>query len=204
MIDERVYRETFSRLRASQQAKEEVFQMMETRKHNRRLPKVLRGAAIAAVMVMALAVTAGAVNVATDGELFREFLITWVEDDNLVAVDDQGNQVYITIDQSGEDLVTKENGRLILHADQDIDITDELVEKGSYHYEYEAKAVWEDGSQEVRTITIDVTGDLDSWTVTRSNGGDVSDTVTSGESEGGLDVTLGARPAEVVPGEAGN
>lgn len=204
MIDERVYSETFSRLRASQQAKEEVFQMMETRKHNRRLPKVLRGAAIAAVMVMALAVTAGAVNVATDGELFREFLITWVEDDNLVAVDDQGNQVYITIDQSGEDLVTKENGRLILHADQDIDITDELVEKGSYHYEYEAKAVWEDGSQEVRTITIDVTGDLDSWTVTRSNGGDVSDTVTSGESEGGLDVTLGARPAEVVPGEAGN
>lgn len=204
MIDERVYRETFSRLRASQQAKEEVFQMMETRKHNRRLPKVLRGAAIAAVMVMALAVTAGAVNVATDGELFREFLITWVEDDNLVAVDDQGNQVYITIDQSGEDLVTKENGRLILHADQDIDITDELVEKGSYHYEYEAKAVWEDGSQEVRTITIDVTGDLDSWTVTRSNGGDVSDTVTSGESEGGLDVTLGARPAEVVPGEAEN
>lgn len=204
MIDERVYRETFSRLRASQQAKEEVFQMMETRKHNRRLPKVLRGAAIAAVMVMALAVTAGAVNVATDGELFREFLITWVEDDNLVAVDDQGNQVYITLDQSGEDLVTKENGRLILHADQDIDITDELVEKGSYHYEYEAKAVWEDGSQEVRTITIDVTGDLDSWTVTRSNGGDVSDTVTSGESEGGLDVTLGARPAEVVPGEAEN
>ena len=204
MIDERVYRETFSRLRASQQAKEEVFQMMETRKHNRRLPKVLRGAAIAAVMVMALAVTAGAVNVATDGELFREFLITWVEDDNLVAVDDQGNQVYITIDQSGEDLVTKENGRLILHADQDIDITDELVEKGSYHYEYEAKAVWEDGSQEVRTITIDVTGDLDSWTVTRSNGGDVSDTSTSSESEGGLDVTLGARPAEVAPGEAEN
>ena len=204
MIDERVYRETFSRLRASQQAKEEVFQMMETRKHNRRLPKVLRGAVIAAVMVMALAVTAGAVNVATDGELFREFLITWVGDDNLVAVDDQGNQVYITIDQSGEDLVTKENGRLILHADQDIDITDELVEKGSYHYEYEAKAVWEDGSQEVRTITIDVTGDLDSWTVTRSNGGDVSDTVTSSESEGGLDVTLGARPAEVVPGEAEN
>ena len=204
MIDERVYRETFSRLRASQQAKEEVFQMMETRKHNRRLPKVLRGAAIAAVMVMALAVTAGAVNVATDGELFREFLITWVGDDNLVAVDDQGNQVYITIDQSGEDLVTKENGRLILHADQDIDITDELVEKGSYHYEYEAKAVWEDGSQEVRTITIDVTGDLDSWSVTRSNGGDVSDTVTSGESEGGLDVALGARPAEVVSGEAEN
>ena len=164
----------------------------------------MRGAAIAAVMVMALAVTAGAVNVATDGELFREFLITWVEDDNLVAVDDQGNQVYITIDQSGEDLVTKENGRLILHADQDIDITDELVEKGSYHYEYEAKAVWEDGSQEVRTITIDVTGDLDSWTVTRSNGGDVSDTSTSSESEGGLDVTLGARPAEVAPGEAEN
>ena len=72
MIDKRMYRETFSQLRASDQAKQEVLQKMQEIKHRKRMPKVLRGAAIAAAMVMALAVTAGAVNVATDGELFRQ------------------------------------------------------------------------------------------------------------------------------------
>lgn len=67
MIDKRLYQETFSHLRASDQAKQEVFQKMQEMKHRKRMPRVLRGAAIAAAMVMALAVTAGAVNVATDG-----------------------------------------------------------------------------------------------------------------------------------------
>ena len=73
MIDKRLYQETFSHLRASDQAKQEVFQKMQEMKHRKRMPRVLRGAAIAAAMVMALAVTAGAVNVATDGEFFRQF-----------------------------------------------------------------------------------------------------------------------------------
>ena len=63
MIDKRLYQETFSHLRASDQAKQEVFQKMQEMKHRKRMPRVLRGAAIAAAMVMALAVTAGAVNV---------------------------------------------------------------------------------------------------------------------------------------------
>lgn len=75
MIDKRLYQETFSHLRASDQAKQEVFQKMQEMKHRKRMPRVLRGAAIAAAMVMALAVTAGAVNVATDGEFFRQFTI---------------------------------------------------------------------------------------------------------------------------------
>ena len=78
-----------------------------------RLPKLLRGAAIAAAMTMALAVTAGAVNLATDGELFRQFTIIWSEDNHYVAQDDQGNQVDITLMDG--DLVTEEDGRLILH-----------------------------------------------------------------------------------------
>ena len=77
MIDKRLYQETFSHLRASDQAKQEVFQKMQEMKHRKRMPRVLRGAAIAAAMVMALAVTAGAVNVATDGEFFRQFTIVW-------------------------------------------------------------------------------------------------------------------------------
>ena len=62
MIDKKLYCETFSRLHASEEAKKEVFQM--TKKKGARIPKLLRGAAIAAAMTMALAVTAGAVNIA--------------------------------------------------------------------------------------------------------------------------------------------
>lgn len=52
MIDKRLYQETFSHLRASDQAKQEVFQKMQEMKHRKRMPRVLRGAAIAAAMVM--------------------------------------------------------------------------------------------------------------------------------------------------------
>ena len=58
MIDKRMYRETFSQLRASDQAKQEVLQKMQEMKQRKRMPRVLRGAALAAAMMMALAVTA--------------------------------------------------------------------------------------------------------------------------------------------------
>lgn len=45
MIDKRLYQETFSHLRASDQAKQEVFQKMQEMKHRKRMPRVLRGAA---------------------------------------------------------------------------------------------------------------------------------------------------------------
>ena len=94
MIDKKLYCETFSRLHASEEAKKEVFQM--TKKKGARIPKLLRGAAIAAAMTMALAVTAGAVNIATDGEFFRQFTIVWTGEDSMRAVDAEGNEVYIT------------------------------------------------------------------------------------------------------------
>ena len=46
MIDKRLYQETFSHLRASDQAKQEVFQKMQEMKHRKRMPRVLRGAAM--------------------------------------------------------------------------------------------------------------------------------------------------------------
>ena len=92
MIDKRLYQETFSHLRASDQAKQEVFQKMQEMKHRKRMPRVLRGAAIAAAMVMALAVTAGAVNVATDGEFFRQFTIVWTSGNQYLAQDNQGSR----------------------------------------------------------------------------------------------------------------
>ncbi len=50
MIDKRLYQETFSQLRASDEAKQEVLQKMQEMKHKSGCPG-LRGAAIAAAMV---------------------------------------------------------------------------------------------------------------------------------------------------------
>ena len=58
MINEKLYRETFSRLRASDEAKKEVLMKMNEQTKTRRLPKILRAAAIAAMLTIALAVTA--------------------------------------------------------------------------------------------------------------------------------------------------
>lgn len=197
MIDKNLYRETFSQLHASDRAKQEVFQNMQEIKHRKHLPRVLRGAAIAAAMVMALAVTAGAVNVATDGEFansIRLVVLTWTGQDSMTAVDEQGNEVYITV-ADGE-LVTKENGRLILHAQgEEIDITEAMETEGAYHYAYDMEVVREDGSRETRTVTIDVTGDLDQWTVTQDNGDGIICETTGG--------TGGASAAVTEPAENG-
>ena len=59
MIDETLYRETFSRLQASEKAKKEVLEKMKNTK-KMRLPRVLRGGVIAAALIAALAVSAAA------------------------------------------------------------------------------------------------------------------------------------------------
>ncbi len=51
MIDKKLYCETFSHLRASEEAKKEVFHMRE--QTHRWIPKILRAAAIAAAMTCA-------------------------------------------------------------------------------------------------------------------------------------------------------
>lgn len=188
MIDKRMYRETFSQLRASDQAKQEVLQSMREIKHRKRMPRVLRGAALAAAMMMALAVTAGAVNVATDGALFRQFTIVWTSGDQYLARDDQGNAVSITL---VDGVVTEEDGRLILHVDgEDIDITEELETEGVYDYAYDMEVVWEDGSRETRTVTIEVTGTPENWTVTQDNGDGVVYETAGGSGAAGNSVTV--------------
>ena len=201
MIDKRMYRETFSQLRASDQAKQEVLQKMQEMKQRKRMPRVLRGAALAAAMVMALAVTAGAVNVATDGALFRQFTIVWTSGDQYLARDDQGNAVSITLVDG--DVVTEEDGRLILHVDgEDIDITEELETEGVYDYDYDMEVVREDGSRETRTVTIEVTGTPENWTATQDNGdGSVYET-TGGTGTAGDSFTVTEPAGEDLP-EAG-
>ena len=194
MIDRNLYRETFSQLRASDQAKQEVVQKMQEIKHRKRLPRVLRGAAMAAAMVMALAVTAGAVNVATDGALFRQFTIVWTSGNRYLAEDGQGNAVSITL--ADGDVVTEEDGRLLLHVDgQDIDITEELEAEGIYSYACDMEVVHEDGSRETRTVSIRVTGSPENWTATQDNGDGVVYETTGGTGAAGNSVTV-TEPAE--------
>ena len=51
---------------------------------------VVRVAGLAAAIVMALCVTAGTVNAATDGKFFRRFTVVWTGEDTLAAVDGKG------------------------------------------------------------------------------------------------------------------
>ena len=181
MVDQKLYCETFSQLHASQESKEEVIHMRK--KTSAKLPKLLRGAAMAAAMCMALAGTAGAVNIATDGELFRQFTVIWSGENSLVAVSDQGEKVEITMVPEGQ--VTVENGRMILHAQgREIDITDEIETMGSYHCAYDMTVVHDDGSEEVRTITLEVRGTLENWTLTQDNGDGTSYTTSSEDAAG--------------------
>lgn len=158
MIDEKLYRETFSRLHASAEAKKEVFQMKENLSKRVKMPRLLRAAAIAAAMACALAVTAGAANLATDGALFQTLREVWSDgyETRYEGEDEAGNQVDITVAAGAA--LTEEDGRLILHAaGEDIDITDDLAEKGAYHFE---KAT------ERRTVAVDVVGTPEDWTLT--------------------------------------
>ncbi|MDO4314914.1 MAG: hypothetical protein Q4C45_03990 [Oscillospiraceae bacterium] len=158
MIDQKLYCETFSRLHASEEAKKEVFRMKENRNKRAKMPKLLRTAAVAAVMACALAVTAGAVNLATDGALFATLREVWSDgyETRYEAVDEAGNLMDIAV-MAGS-TVTEDNGRLILHAaGEDIDITGELTDDGAYHFEKVT---------EHRTVVVDIAGTPENWTLT--------------------------------------
>ena len=93
MIDKKLYRETFSRLQASDEAKKEVLlKMNETRKMRRPL-RALRVLAMAAVLTLALAVTA---NAASNGELFQTLRIIWQDGSSIMLEDNLGNYITVT------------------------------------------------------------------------------------------------------------
>lgn len=181
MIDKKLYCETFSRLHASEEAKKEVFQMKENKKRMR-MPGLLRTAAMAAALAVALAATAGAVNLATDGAFFQTLREVWTDgyETRYEAVDEAGNVVEITATEGCS--VTTEDGRMILHvAGENIDITDEIESDGAYHYEK---------VMEGRTVAADVTGTREDWTlveeVTGGDGNIYRITVTSGDMAVGM------------------
>ena len=130
MMDERLYRETFSRLRASGEAKKEVLvkmNEMNEKKTMRRPLKALRAVAMAAVLTLALAVSA---NAATNGELFENMRIIFQDDSRIVLESDEGARVEVTGVFADAKL---EDGKLILFVDDaQFDITDEIAENGVY------------------------------------------------------------------------
>lgn len=109
MIDEKLYRETFSRLQASDEAKKEVLLKMNemSGKSARRPLRVLRTLAIAAALTLALAVTA---NAASNGELFKTLRIIWQDGSTILMEDNLGNQITVTT--SGYDNAEIRDGKL--------------------------------------------------------------------------------------------
>ena len=176
MMHETLFRETFSQLRASDEAKREVLSVIETR--NIRRPRRLgRAVGLAAALIAALAITAGAVNQVTDGMLFR---VLWSTGARMEAENDQGDRVTVTMDQS--ELLTEEDGRLILRAaGQKVDITDELEETGSFRRTFTLEEPQSDGTSIEHSCTVTVTGSLASWTAIWDYGGGVTYTAADEE-----------------------
>ena len=167
MIDRKLYCETFSRLCASEEAKKEVFQMRQEQKRVR-LPKVLRAGAMAAAMTVALAVTAGAVDLATGGAFFQSLREVWSDgyETRYEAVDRDGNQILFSVSE-GARIEKRDDGKVMVlcAAGEEVDITEDLARDGAYHFEK---------SMEERSVEVDVTGSAEDWelteTVTQADG----------------------------------
>lgn len=163
MIDEKLYREAFSRLRASDEAKKEVLLKMSEMngtKTTRRPWKALRAAALAAMLTLALAVTA---NAASNGALFENMRIIFQDDSRIVLENDAGERVEVTGTFAHAEL---RDGKLILTVDNaEFDITDEIAENGVYQ-----GTVTTAGGEDV---DVTVTGTLEDCQVqVSSQGGD--------------------------------
>ena len=174
-MDKRLFCETFSRLRASDEAKEEVLAMtQETKKRRTGAARVLT---IAAAVVLALAVTAGAANEFTDGALFSILSAVWHDEAQTVYQDENGN-TYRVYELQGE--VEERDGRLFLVVgDEEIDVTDALDAEGVYRYETERDGV---------TLVMEISGSPEDWTCVKYA---VADGVTyGGGAPAGMDAAL--------------
>ncbi len=160
MIDEKLYRETFSRLRASDEAKKEVLLNMSETKKMRRPLKLLRAAALAAMLTVALAVTA---NAASNGALVENLRIIWQDDSHIVMEDDNGNLVSVVGEVGVFADAELQDGRLVLTVDDaKFDITEDIVNNGAYS----ATVKSADGSE----VEVNVAGTLEDWEVSTSTG----------------------------------
>ena len=193
-MDRKLFQETFSRLHASDEAKEEVLLMAMQQSTKRRGRLAAKTAGIAAAAMMGLVATAGAINAATDGQLFTTLTAVWSDGFKTVYQSESGD-TFTGYQMRGD--VEERDGRLFLLAGgEEIDITDTLAEDGSYTYE-----VKEEGF----SLLVEVTGSPKRWSCTNTvTVEDItySDTVNSGEtsSEDGVGVYVYENEGD---GEAG-
>lgn len=189
MIDKNLYRETFSRLRASDEAKKEVLMKMnETKKTMRRPWKVLRTVGMAAVLTLALAVSA---NAASGGGLLEGFYQSLVI--TFTTADGSAESVQVNVSEGvpesavsgliieghGSAFTEERDGRLYLKVDGgETDITDELTENGTYTTELE------DGT----SITVQGTVE-DHMILTSAEGSNTYYVTTSRDGQDGMDLT---------------
>lgn len=146
MIDQTLYRETFSRLTASGEVKKEVLMKMQENNQKKRMGRLLRGTLIAAALAAALAVTA---NAASGGSLLDGIVMTIVATNGIhqTVVDEAGNEFDMISIGGGTEI---RDGRVILAAmGEEEDITDALEREGRFTRTYDA------GGMEV---TVNVTG----------------------------------------------
>lgn len=181
MIDRELYRETFSRLCASEEAKKEVFQMTQEKRRSGRLPKVLRAGTIAAAMTLALAAAAGAADLATGGVFLRSLRQIWSDgyETRYEAVAQDGSEIRLSVTQ-GARIETRDGGETVVlcAAGEEMVITEALRGEGMYHFE---KALAE------RDVVVDVTGTPEDWemteTVTEADGTVYTNHAASGGTE---------------------
>lgn len=173
-MDRKLFQETFSRLHASDEAKEEVLLMAMQQSTKRRGRLAAKTAGIAVAAMMGLVATAGAINAATDGQLFTTLTAVWSDGFKTVYQSENGD-TFTGYQMRGD--VEERNGRLFLLAGgEEIDITDALAENGSYTYEMK---------EEGFSLLVEVTGSLERWSCTNTvSVEDVtySDTVNSWET----------------------
>lgn len=184
MIDKELYCKTFSRLCASEKAKKEVFQMTQEKRRSGRLPKALRAGTIAAAMTLALAVAAGAADLATGGTFLQSLRQIWSDgyETCYEGVTQDGSEIQLSVTQ-GARIETRDGGETVVlcAAGEEVDITEALNKEGTYHFE---KALAE------RNVTVDVTGTPEDWelteTVTEADGITYTTHASSGDADPGV------------------
>lgn len=177
-MNEKLFKETFSRLRASDEAKKEVISIMEEHENKRklRLSRPLSAAAICAALVAALTITAVAAGEYLgnwhqgDSEIFPdETMITDGKDVGFLVPDDtpednSDNLVNLPALIVGGSVKVNEEDRVILRlfayhgtktlADWDLDITDDLAASpdGTYSFYDEGSTYDEDTGSKAKWV----------------------------------------------------
>ena len=153
------YRHMMEQVKLDDAAREAILSGIQEKKVPRRTARPLRVALIAACVCLALVGTAFAANAATSGLVFDKLgLVVTGRFERAQLVDENGNWIE---DLTGIDIkeklesgkytmlypsyvtgvqLTEEEGRVVLYAQNAIievqlDITDELLENGTFHYE---------------------------------------------------------------------